>query len=236
MNKQTFLSVAILVLLVQPAHANTVSRQATITGGGGRGGKCTIEVDVDDGAEVEISGDTGLLRTLSGQPATWRRFRCNAPLPRNPVDFRFVGIDGRGSVQLVRDPRGNRGKAVVQIYDPKGGREGYTFDLQWRDSGGGGWPPTPPPPSIPGHGPGPGGFPMSSVIRICQDSVTDRLNRDGYPYVTFERTIPDDNPGRNDWVIGTVGGRRGFETTWFSFSCSVDFQSGRVRTIDVRRR
>jgi hypothetical protein len=133
-NRQTSLSVAILVLLAQTAHATTVSRQATITGGGGAGGKCTIEVNVDGAAEVEVSGDTGLLRTLSGQPAAWRRFQSSGPLPQNPVDFRFVGIDGRGSVQLVQDPRGNRGKAVVRIYDPKGGREGYTFDLQWRGS------------------------------------------------------------------------------------------------------
>jgi hypothetical protein len=77
---------------------------------------------------------------------------------------------------------------------------------------------------------------MAKVIRGCQDSVTNRLNRDGYPYVTFERTIPDNNSGRNVWVIGTVSGRRGFETTRFSFSCFVDFQSGRVRSIDVRRR
>ncbi len=77
---------------------------------------------------------------------------------------------------------------------------------------------------------------MAKAIRVCQDSVTDRLNRDGFPYVTFERTVPDDGPGRNDWVIGTVSGRRGYETTRFSFSCSVDFSAGRVRSVDVRRR
>jgi len=31
---------------------------------------------------------------------------------------------------LVRDPR-NGGAAVVQISDPQGGAEGYTFDLFW---------------------------------------------------------------------------------------------------------
>jgi hypothetical protein len=76
---------------------------------------------------------------------------------------------------------------------------------------------------------------MATAIRICQDAVTSRLNRDGYSYVTFDRTIPNNGPGNNDWVIGTVRGRRGREVTLFSFSCSADFSSGRVRSVDVRR-
>jgi len=212
---------------MQPAHANPASRRATIRGGGGNG-RCTIEVSVDHAAEVEISGDTGLLTTTAGQPAVWRRFQCNTPLPRNPVDFRFGGINGRGTVRLLQDPRSTGGRAVVQINDPKGGRGTYTFDLQWRGPGGGApWP---------GPGQGAGGFPMARAIRICRDSVTERLNRDGYSYVTFERTIPADNPGRHDWVTGRVSAKRGFGTTRFSFSCSVDFRSGEVRSVDVSRR
>jgi hypothetical protein len=75
---------------------------------------------------------------------------------------------------------------------------------------------------------------MARAIRICQDSVTYRLNQNGYPNVNFERTIPDNNPGRHDWVTGTVSGRRGYDTARFSFACSVDFSSGRVRSVDVR--
>jgi hypothetical protein len=56
-------------------------------------------------------------------------------MPARPADFRFQGIDGRGRVQLVRDPRQNRGVAVVRIEDSKGGREGYTFDLIWQGGG-----------------------------------------------------------------------------------------------------
>jgi hypothetical protein len=103
-------------------------------GGGGDRGKCTLEVVVDGVAEVEIRGDTANLRTLSGQPAQWRRFECNGPIPNNPGDFRFSGVDGRGRQTLVRDPR-NGGVAVVRIEDPQGGSEGYTFDIEW--SGGG---------------------------------------------------------------------------------------------------
>jgi hypothetical protein len=237
MNKYIVLGAALLAGWILPADANPVSRRATITGGGGNG-RCTIEVNVDGAAEVEISGDLGLLTTIGGQPAIWRRFQCNTPLPANPADFRFVKIEGRGTARLIQDPRGTRGRAVVQINDPKGGRAGYTFDLQWRGAGGkGGW--TPGPPSQPpGHEPwlGPGGFPMTRAIRICQDSVTNRLNRDGYPHVTFERTIPDNNPGRHDWVTGAVNGKREFETARFSFACSVDFSTGRIRSVDVRRR
>jgi hypothetical protein len=109
------------------------SFRASIRGGGDRnGGKCTVEVEVDDAAEVEIRGDTGRLRTLAGQPARWRRFECTGVMPDRPGDFRFQGIDGRGRVQLIRDPRENRGAAVVRIEDPNGGREGYTFDLIWQ--------------------------------------------------------------------------------------------------------
>jgi hypothetical protein len=135
MNKQIVFSAVVLSGLIQPAPANPVSRRATITGGGGNG-RCTIEVSVDHSAEVEISGDTGLLTTTAGQPAAWRRFQCNAPLPRNPVDFRLGAINGRGTVRLIQDPRSTRGRAVVQINDPKGGRAWYTFDLQWRGPGG----------------------------------------------------------------------------------------------------
>jgi hypothetical protein len=209
-------------------YGTTLTRQATILGGGGPGGgKCTIEVDVDGAAEVSVSGGMGHLRTLSGQTAVWRRFQCTGPLPRNMGDFRFRGIDGRGSQTLLRDPRSNRGTAVVHINDPKGGREGYTFDLEWRGGGGGGWPP--------GPGPAPGPSPVDRAIRVCQDSVVDRLNKDGYRYTSFDRTAPDNNPGRNDWITGMVSAKRGSRNDRFTFSCSVDFGSGRVRSVDVRK-
>jgi hypothetical protein len=113
------------------------TRRANLTGSRGDRGKCTIEVVVDELAEVEIAGDMGRLRTLAGMPAEWRRFQCTEPLPANPMEFRFVGIDGRGRQDLVRDPRSTRGAAVVRIEDRKGGSEGYTFDLEWRGSAGG---------------------------------------------------------------------------------------------------
>jgi hypothetical protein len=202
-------------VLLQAAHANPVPRRATITGGGGNG-RCTIDVIVDGAAEVEVSGDSGLLTTISGQTSVWRRFQCNTALPRNPAEFRVIRVSGRGTVRLTQDPRHTGGRAVIHIGDPV-------------------YPGHPGSPNPPIPAPGPGGFPMARVIRMCQDSVTDRLNQDGYSYITFERTTPDNNPGRNDWVTGTAKATRRFETRWFSFSCSVDFRAGIVRSVDVRR-
>ena len=139
MSRSTFIVVG-LVACLGVAEAQQVStRRASITNRGGDEGKCTIEVRVDGAAEVEVNGDMGRIRNLNGTGAQWVRFECNQPLPRNPVDFRFKGIDGRGSQRLVRDPQSTRGAAVVLIEDPKGGTEGYTFDLIWRggyDGGG----------------------------------------------------------------------------------------------------
>ena len=236
MNKRLLVILLLLVAPLQYLYATALTRQAIITGGRGPNGHCTISIDVDGAAEVEISGDTGVLTTLLGQTAAWRRFQCSQPLPRHPGDFSLVGINARGDIRLVRDPRANRGSAVIRIDDRKRGRAAYTFDIQWRGFGRGhNWPSVPPtfPPS---HYPGSGGDPTAGSIQLCHDAVTNRLNRDGYRYVAFERTIPDRNPGRNDWIIGLVNGRRGFEVTRFSFSCSVDFWSGRIRSLDMQHR
>ena len=97
---------AAVFVVAWPAGAQQFERRANMVGnGGGDRGKCTIEVVVDGIAEVEIRGDRGIIRNIAGQPAQWRRFQCSAPLPRNPAEFRFLGIDGRGRQQLVRDPR-----------------------------------------------------------------------------------------------------------------------------------
>jgi len=217
-------------------HAQTMERRANFTGGGGPEARCTVEVIVDGAAEVEIRGDRALLRNLYGQTPQWRRFECTSPMPGNLVNFRFQGVDGRGRQNLVSDPR-RGGPVVVRIEDPDNGSEGYTFDIFWQ--GGGGFP-------LPGGpGPGPGrdrgdrgdrGYrgrtSVDDAVRICQDSVraqaNDRLR--GSP-INFRRTTIDNNPGRQDWVIGTFDSRRGI----YNFSCSVDFQSGRVRSADFQR-
>lgn len=131
MRGRCFFTIAALAALASSAGAQNYSRRSTYRNWGDPNrGKCTIEVVVDGAAEVEVRGDNAMLRNLAGQPAQWRRFECNGPLPANPADFRFAGVDGRGRQTLIRDPR-NGGSAVVRIEDPQGGSEGYTFDLFW---------------------------------------------------------------------------------------------------------
>lgn len=106
--------------------------RATIGGPRGDVGRCVVEVNVDGVATVEVFGEEGRLNTLAGQPAEWRRMICNGPLPSNPAEFRFKAAGGRGKQLLERDPRENRGVAVVRIEDPKAGRDNYVFELEWR--------------------------------------------------------------------------------------------------------
>jgi len=226
---------AALAIVTSPLGAQ--ARRASLRSGGGDEGKCTIEVVVDGAAEVEVRGDSAVLRNLAGQPAQWRRFECNGPRPNNPVDFRFAGVDGRGRQELVRDPR-NGGAAVVRIEDPQGGSEGYTFDLFWNNRGGfeqprGGFE-QPRGGVIDRGGPPRGRFSTEDAVRGCQDMVRqqamDRLRtRD----MEFRRTAIDDRPGRNDWVVGTLAVRRGPRDEVYNFSCSVDFNSGRVRSAQI---
>jgi hypothetical protein len=103
--------------------------------GGGDEGKCTIELVVDQLAEVEIRGRSASVRTLRGSPSSFRRFECNRELPSRPFQFRFAGVDGRGRQSLVRSPE-RGGAAVIRIEDSRGGSEGYTFDIFWREGGG----------------------------------------------------------------------------------------------------
>jgi hypothetical protein len=254
---------AAVFVVASPAGAQPNQRRATmVAGGSGDRGKCTIEVVVDGSADVEIRGDQGTIRNISGRPATWRRFECSAPLPMSPAEFRFAGVDGRGRQQLVRDPR-NGGVAVVRIEDPNGGSEGYTFDLIW----GGGNNPGRGPDSfnrVPGGnpdrgpeaynpGPGPGGpdrdrgpdrgpdrasrrFTTEQAVNVCQDSVRRQaVDRYRGRRVEFLNTRIDDNPGRNDWVVGVIDVMRGREE-WdgrYRFSCSVNFDTGQVRSVEI---
>jgi hypothetical protein len=159
-----------LIALAQVAVvAQTQNIQARVSGGGGNG-KCTFEVQVDGSAEVQIRGNTGQLRTLSGRPATWRRLNCNQVLPRNPYNFRFAGIDGRGRQTLVRAPGSNNGVAVVRIDDNRNGMQGYTGDIMWSGGDNGG--------NRPGPGGGPGwnsGAVNPRVVPNCQNAIRNKL-------------------------------------------------------------
>jgi hypothetical protein len=223
------LTLAAATVLIAPVCAQTVERRATFRGGGGNDtGKCTIEVYVDGTADVEVRGDRAFLRTLSGQPAQWRRFDCSGPMPTNPGEMRFTGVDGRGSQELIQDPGRGRGAAVVRIQDPNGGAEGYTFDLEWRGAG---------------LGPGFTGQPLggrdyeasrNKAARACQDAVKKRANQQyGLRDIEFRNLNAEDNQGRNDTIMGSFDGRRGNYRDTYRFSCTVDLAKGRVRGVNI---
>ncbi len=221
-----------LLLSILPLAAQVEVRQATLRDSHGDRGKCTIEVEVDNAAEVEIRGDRGRIRTLAGQPATWRRFECTDPLPPNPSDFKFSGVDGRGRQTLVAGPRQNGGVAVIRIEDPEGGREGYTFDIEWRGRSNrgeympGDWVNVPRRPAPP----------PSAAMNTCREAVRARARQMfGVHDLEFTRVDVDDNPGRSDWIVGSFLERRGPAVQEFRFQCSVDLQSGRVRSVEVNR-
>jgi hypothetical protein len=223
------IGLTILTLTVGLASGQVTQRRANVSGRGSPDrGKCTIEVVVDGAAEVEIRGDNGTLSNLNGQPPQWRRFECTSPLPPNPPNFRFTGIDGRGSQELVRGPQ-NGGVAVVRIQDPANGSEGYTFDLTWgggrSDYGLGPLSSSPPMDRRPR-------FTTDQAVRACQDSIRQQAyDRFRTSNIAFRRTNLDDRPGRQEWVTGLLDIRRGYDhDVTYRFSCSVDFDSGTVRS------
>ena len=74
------------------------------------------------------------------------------------------------------------------------------------------------------------------ALDICQRAVEEKVRHDGFGRVEFTGTRMDDQPGRNDWVVGSVRAYRGQNFESFGFSCSVDLRNGNVRSVDVRRR
>jgi hypothetical protein len=87
-----------------------------------------------------------------------------------------------------------------------------------------------------GYGRGPERVATSVVLDNCQEAVRGRMQRDGYGRLEFPSVRIDDQPGRNDWVVGTVRAERGRRSDLFNFSCSVDLREGTVRSVDVTLR
>ena len=150
--------------------------QARISGGGGSG-KCTFEIRTGGTAEVDIRGGQGRVRSVNGSPVQFMRLNCNQPLPNNPNNFRFAGVDGRGRQYLVQNPNSNGGIAVIRIEDNRGGMHGYTGDIMWNggsnNGGGGQWP---------GYG---GGQWNAKVVPNCQNDIRNKLVRQSGGSMTF---------------------------------------------------
>ena len=234
----------------QPAQQAQQFR-ASITGNpNDTRGKCTIEVVVDIAVEIEISGDSAVMRNFGGQPARWVRFQCNAPMPLVPLNFRFSGVDGRGRQTLLRPPV-NGDPAVVRIEDPQGGTEGYTFDLEWNGAGSGNVGQNRGGQQGGGFGGGPGRddrdrgrdfnrrLTADDAIRTCEDAIIDQaLDRLRVAAIVIRRTSIDEGTGRREWVIGNfetrLGPGGGRDRDMYRFQCSVNFENGRVRSADFQ--
>ncbi|MCX6620651.1 MAG: hypothetical protein NTY38_06165, partial [Acidobacteria bacterium] len=223
------LTLTAVATLAGSGTAQTAEYRATFTGGGSRDtGKCTIEVQVDGSADVEIRGDRGLLRTQSGRTAQWRRFVCSGPMPANPADFRFIGIDGRGRQELVRDPRNGGGVIIVRIQDPNGGMEGYTFDLVWRGEGSGAMPG-----GQPWGGRNRGGSP-DDMAGACRDAVrAGAISQYGLRDINFRDLNGQGYPGRNDANTGYFEAVRNNSRVTYRFSCAMNPGNGRVQGTDI---
>jgi hypothetical protein len=79
--------------------------------------------------------------------------------------------------------------------------------------------------------------PRQAAVQNCQAAVTNRMRDRGLRDVQFGRIDIDDNPGRNDWVVGNVSGNRGYgDRDSFNFSCRVDLNDGDIRSVDLNRR
>ncbi|MEO8125435.1 MAG: hypothetical protein ABJF23_12835 [Bryobacteraceae bacterium] len=82
------------------------------------------------------------------------------------------------------------------------------------------------------------GFAKEEAVRVCQDEVTRQATARfrGVRDIHFLNTRIDDNPGREDWVMGSVDLHRGPRGEIYNFSCSVNFDNGRVRTAQLDSR
>lgn len=222
----TFMALAALPTFVGAQPEQEMRMRANIVGGGGsQRGSCRVEVLVDATARVEIRGREGILRRAGpgGQAPQWRRFECMGEMPPNMGEFRFAGVRGRGSQRLVQDPR-NSGVAVVEINDPQGGADVYAFDLIWDRGYGAG------PRDGRRDGDGRRQYTMDDAIRGCQDAVRQQAAQRFDPRdIEFRRTRTEDNPGPRDMVRGIFDvHRRDGRSDPYRFSCSVNFDSGRV--------
>lgn len=96
-------------------------------------GWCSVRVWVDEEVNIFVRGGRVLLETVRGQRPYDAGTECTGPVPRGPMDFRFRGIDGRGHVDLIEEPRRhNDYTAWVRIIDRKRGGEEHHFRIYWR--------------------------------------------------------------------------------------------------------
>jgi hypothetical protein len=206
-----------------PAMAQEFDRRAEILGGDREHGRCAVVVVVDGAARIEIRKAEARLIDERGAPAVWRRFECSAEMPRNPSEFGFRMVSGRGRAVLLQPARDGE-PAVIRVEDPQSGAGEYRLEIFWRGFGG---PPPPPPISR--------GWVTDDAVRSCQDAVrakaADQFRTDR---IEVRRIGIDEAPGRGEWVVGVLEIRRRDFVDPYRFACSVDFGGRRIRSVDIR--
>jgi len=214
------------VAMAAAGQAQTFERRANITGGGNPAeGRCVVGLTVDGSAGVEIRRDDIVVRNLKGQTPSLMRFECTAPMPVNPMEFRFAKIQGRGNLQLVQAPQRD-GVAAVHIDDPQGGAGQYEFELRWNNSAS-----MAPPITMETLRPH---FGTDDAVRVCQDYWRDQAARQfSLRDVVFRRTLMDDQPGQSERVKGFLEGRGVGGPIFYGFSCLVNFATGEVRSAEI---
>jgi hypothetical protein len=212
-------------LAAAPSEAQSLERRAVLTGGSASNGRCSAEVVVDGAADVEIRGDMGTLRNLAGQMPEWRRFECTSAIPPMAANMEFRG-EGRGDVRMVSTPYNNNGVAVVHIDDRSSGANIYRFSLTWNGEG---------PSAATAVRPETRRIGADQALEVCQEAIRRQaVNSYGASRIVFLRTSTDNTPGRSDWVIGMLQMRRPDGTEERRrFSCSLNLQSGEVRSSNI---
>jgi hypothetical protein len=196
-----------------------------------RDGRCRVRVRIDDEADVELRGDMIRIHVIKGGPGKDEGTECNAPLPTsgNITNFRFRGIDGRGTPRLVQEPSArNSYVAAVNVQDPRSGSEGFTFDLTWNwdGQGGGGE-------SGGGFFPGSGGQTDQQVVeRACLMELRNVIGREQKMSVqNLTNTSMRMGGGGRSVLSGTANLLRNQQRETATFQCTFYLRDNRVENV-----
>jgi len=81
------------------------------------------------------------------------------------------------------------------------------------------------------------GFAVEEAVRVCKEAIVRQsAQRFRTNDMHFLKTVIDDNPGREDWVTGSVDVHFGRRQEQYGFSCSVNFDNGQVRSAELDAR
>lgn len=88
---------------------------------------------VDDEVQLTISGNSVVVKTISGTAYNNATYNFTSALPDKKVDVEVDKKKGRGSVKVLQQPRKeNNFTTVIQIRDKDGGAKDYDLDIIWR--------------------------------------------------------------------------------------------------------